>query len=359
MKDTSLMDFSAKTILLVEDNEFNQQVVLGFLEDTNVQVDVANNGLIALEKLASKQYDLILMDIQMPEMDGLTATKEIRKQAQFKEMPIIAMTAHAMPEELNKCLEVGMNEYFTKPIDPNALFNLMEKYLSDTVSLTENEEDSLDVSEFLFAHQEKTLMERIAELTCLDSEKALLVMGGRQHIYEKFVIDFYKVTRELHQEIDQHYQENDFETLYRIVHSLKSNAAYIGAYHLADLSAEVEEKIKAQPRSCLPLLEQLIKEHQLILSAVATLIDNDSNVLTSEQAIVPINNEILTILLNSMIGLLEQEDAEAEDLLPQLIDYTQGSEFSALAERISELVEDIEYVSAIKCIVQLKSKLVA
>jgi len=359
MKDIRLMDFSAKDILLVEDNEFNQQVVLGFLADTKAKVDVANNGVIALEKLAIKKYDLVLMDIQMPEMDGLTATQKIRKQAQFKEMPIIAMTAHAMPEELNKCLEVGMNEYFTKPIDPNALFDLMEKYLCDKVSVTQNAENKLDVPEFLLVHPEKTLMERIAELTCLDSDKALLVMGGRQHIYEKFVVDFYKVTRELHQEIEQHYQENDFDTLYRIVHSLKSNAAYIGAYHLAELSAEVEEKIKVQPSSCLPLLEQLIKEHQLILSAVATLIDNDPSTLANEQTQAPVNNALLMVLLNSITDLLEQEDAEAEDLLPQLIDYTLGSEFSALAERIVELVEDIEYVSALKCIVQLKSKLVS
>ncbi|MBA6398881.1 response regulator [Colwellia sp. BRX10-4] len=363
IKNASLMDFSTTDILLVEDNELNQQVVLGFLEDTQANVDVAENGLVALEKLANKSYDLVLMDIQMPEMDGVTATQEIRKQAQFKKLPIIAMTAHAMPDELNKCLAAGMNEYFTKPIDPNALFSLMAKYLSDKINAVVNKsvdikEQNLDVTELISDNSEKTLMNRIAQLSCLNSKKALLAMGGRQHIYQKLVVDFHKSTLKIPQKMEQAYQDKDVESLYRMIHSLKSNAAYIGAFCLAELSAELEGKIKEQPENCLSLIRQLITEHQMILSALATLTNSNTDRLLTDEPKMFINKGLLLVLLNSIVDLLKKEDAEVEDLLPQLIEYTRGSDLVELVDNIVELVEDIEYASALSLIEALRNKLV-
>jgi CheY-like chemotaxis protein len=359
MRNASLMDFSSADILLVEDNELNQQVVLGFLEDTKAKVDVANNGLVALEKLAEKNYDLVLMDIQMPEMDGVTATQEIRKQAKYKALPIIAMTAHAMADELNKCLEAGMNEYFTKPIDPNALFSLMARYLSEKTTSLQLEDKVAQASESLITHCKKTLIERITDLGCLDSNKALLAMGGRTHIYEKLVIDFCKSTQELKQQIQQAYQEKDFETLYRIVHSLKSNSAYIGAVQLVKLSTELEAAINDQPETISLLIDKLTSEHQRILDSLA-LLDEVKSGKPAYKSTDKINNkELLVVLLNSIVNLLEQEDAEAEDLLPKLKELTKGSELSDLADNIVELVEDIEYASAIKSITRLKNSIIA
>ncbi len=359
LKSLGSMDFSSADILLVEDNELNQQVVLGFLEDTKAKVDVANNGLIALEKLANKNYDLVLMDIQMPEMDGVTATQEIRRQAKYNDLPIIAMTAHAMPDELNKCLEAGMNEYFIKPIDPNALFSLMAKYLSEKITDLTLADKVAQSPEPLIAQPEKNLIERINDLGCLDCDNAVLAMGGRTHIYEKLVIDFCKSTQQLNQQIQQAYQAKDFETLYRIAHSLKSNSAYIGAVQLAELSTELETAIKTQPETISVLVDKLTTEHKRILDSLAVLDEiknaNLDNVDTGEIA----NKELLVVLLNSLVHLLEQEDAEAEDLLPQLQEFTNDSEHSEMAGNIVELVEDIEYASAIKSIERLKNSLLA
>jgi len=359
MKNAGLMDFSSADILLVEDNELNQQVVLGFLEDTKAKVDVANNGLIALDKLSTKAYDLVLMDIQMPKMDGVTATQEIRKQAKYKELPIIAMTAHAMPDELNKCLEAGMNEYFTKPIDPNALFSLMARYLSDKINSQQPERTLTQVPEQLVAPSEKTLIERITDLGCLNVNKALLAMGGRTHLYEKLVIDFCNSTQELNQQIEQAYQGKDFKTLYRIVHSLKSNAAYIGAQLLGELAAELEIEIKTNPETTSFLINKLTKEHQRILIALAPIAKDIATGPQNTHINELVNKELLEVLLNSMVQLLQQEDAEAEDLLPQLQELTRGSEFSTQADNIVEFVEDIEYAKAIKCIARLTNNLLA
>ncbi len=359
LKNMGSMDFSTADILLVEDNELNQQVVLGFLEDTKAKVDVANNGLVALDKLANKSYDLVLMDIQMPEMDGVTATQEIRKQAKYKDLPIIAMTAHAMPEELNKCLAAGMNEYFIKPIDPNALFSLMAKYLSDKISDLKLENKVAQSTESLIAQPEKTLIERINDLGSLDCDNAVLAMGGRTHLYEKLVIDFCKSTQKLNQQIQQAYQAKDFEILYRIAHSLKSNSAYIGAVQLAELSTELETAIKQQPETISMLVDKLTAEHQRILDSLAVLDEiknvNLDNAHTGEIA----NKALLVVLLDSIVHLLEEEDAEAEDLLPKLQEFTNGNELSEMAGNIVELVEDIEYASAIKSIERLKNSLLA
>ena len=122
-------DFSTSHILLVEDNEMNLLVAKTFLADTNVQLDIAHNGLQAIEKIKQTAYDLVLMDIQMPEMDGLTACQKIRTDLHLSTLPIIAMTAHAMAKDIENSRAVGMNEHIIKPINPDDLFVMLSRFL--------------------------------------------------------------------------------------------------------------------------------------------------------------------------------------------------------------------------------------
>lgn len=112
-------------VLLAEDNDINQMIANEFLADAGVIVDTVNNGLEALDAVSRKAYDLVLMDIQMPEMDGLTATKKIREMPEFKDLPIIAMTAHALAGDREVSLDWGMNDHLTKPIDPELLYKTL------------------------------------------------------------------------------------------------------------------------------------------------------------------------------------------------------------------------------------------
>ncbi|HET7447711.1 MAG TPA: response regulator, partial [Methyloceanibacter sp.] len=105
-------------VLLVEDNEINQEVAVGQLEDAKVQVDLAENGEVAVRMVQDNQYDLVLMDMQMPVMDGIEATRVIRSDPRFGDLPIIAMTANAMAADRDRCLEAGMNDHIAKPIEP-------------------------------------------------------------------------------------------------------------------------------------------------------------------------------------------------------------------------------------------------
>jgi two-component system sensor histidine kinase/response regulator len=115
-------------VLLVEDNEINQEVALGQLEDAEVLVDVAENGEIAIRMVRDSDYDLVLMDMQMPVMDGIEATRIIRSDPRFEALPIIAMTANAMAADRDRCLNAGMNDHIPKPIDPEELFRVLTQW---------------------------------------------------------------------------------------------------------------------------------------------------------------------------------------------------------------------------------------
>jgi two-component system sensor histidine kinase/response regulator len=120
-------------VLLVEDNEINQEVAIGQLEDAAVLVDLAENGEMAVRMVNNKDYDLVLMDMQMPVMDGIEATRIIRTNPRFDSLPIIAMTANAMAADRERCLEAGMNDHIAKPIDPEQLFRVLLHWTADGV----------------------------------------------------------------------------------------------------------------------------------------------------------------------------------------------------------------------------------
>src|SRR5262245_52922701 len=123
--------------LLVEDNEINQEVALGQLEDAEVEVDVAINGEIAVRMVRDKKYDLVLMDMQMPVMDGIEATRIIRSDAKFDVLPIIAMTANAMTADRDRCLEAGLNDHIPKPIEPEELLRVLAHWIKGREAVAE------------------------------------------------------------------------------------------------------------------------------------------------------------------------------------------------------------------------------
>ena len=116
-------------ILLVEDNDINQLVACDMLQDAGFVVDVADNGQIALDRIAQARYDIVLMDMQMPVMDGITATAAIRAMEKYRGLPIIAVTANVMPQDRQRCIAAGMNDFLAKPIEPDELWKMLHKWL--------------------------------------------------------------------------------------------------------------------------------------------------------------------------------------------------------------------------------------
>ncbi len=131
-RDNNLKSLSGTKVLLVEDNKINQLIANRFLKKWDINYDVADNGAIALEKVQKNDYDVVLMDLQMPTMDGYTATAKIRNLEghKYQQLPIIALTASAMLEERNRVYTVGMNDYVTKPFNPIELYSAINKYIN-------------------------------------------------------------------------------------------------------------------------------------------------------------------------------------------------------------------------------------
>jgi two-component system sensor histidine kinase/response regulator len=129
VSDDPMVPLRGSRILLVEDNDINQQVARELLEDAGLEVDIADNGEIAVRMVSAKSYDLVFMDMQMPVMDGLAATREIRALPCFASLPIVAMTANAMERDRKRCLDAGMDDFVVKPIDPQALIATLLRWI--------------------------------------------------------------------------------------------------------------------------------------------------------------------------------------------------------------------------------------
>jgi len=115
-------------VLVAEDNDINQMIMEELLSSAGMEVTLANNGITALEMLRQKSFDVVLMDIQMPEMDGLTAAAQIRADPRYNALPVLAMTANAMPEHIAESLDAGMNDHLTKPVEPEQLYAALKKW---------------------------------------------------------------------------------------------------------------------------------------------------------------------------------------------------------------------------------------
>lgn len=252
---TQHKDLSAYRLLLVEDNPINQQVALGYLDDTHIHIDIANHGEQAIEFLSKNDVDIVLMDIQMPYMDGLTATQKLRQELCFAK-PIIAMTAHVSDSAISECLRSGMDAHVGKPIDPVELFAVLSKYLAN-----DNDFSHFNESKEMGPLPHSQYSEALAQIPELDIQEAVSRIGGRSELYFSLLETFYSQYR--HRHFMEQLQTMTHEQLRNFVHALKSNAAYIGAYEVVNRCLALEKElldgeVQSQDLELFELLEQLL-----------------------------------------------------------------------------------------------------
>jgi two-component system, sensor histidine kinase and response regulator len=238
--------FEGRRILLAEDNLLNQQIAQELLEEFGLYICVANNGREAIEILQREVFDCVLMDVRMPEMDGIEATRHIRADKQFGAMPIIAMTANARAEDREECLQAGMNDFISKPVDPAQFFRILLKWLRPAVGHTESEA----VAELLLAVPELEVdMQALAILTRNDAAKILRLCNI-----------FLSSTRTGIGQIADALNSGDMGGLGEIGHRYKSSSRSMGAGHLADLFGHLEAVAKTGDVAQVNLVSQEISE---------------------------------------------------------------------------------------------------
>lgn len=222
-------------VLLVEDNAINQQVAQEILQGMGLEVDVVSNGNLALDALHAGEYDLVLMDIQMPEMDGYSATRQIRAEPRFEHLPVIAMTAHAMSGERDHCLAAGMNEHIPKPIDPVRLFAVLSRWLKQVENAPEHLDKDDDV----------TLPEN---LPGIDLDWGLERIGGNRRLFRKLLREFAVNHGHAPEILMRHLAEGDLDSAKRELHTLKGVAGNIGALALQREAARLEQVLMTDER---------------------------------------------------------------------------------------------------------------
>ncbi len=229
------LNFSGYRVLLAEDNEDNQEVAVGLLSETGISVDIACNGQIALEKMKTAPYSLVFMDMQMPVMDGIEATREIRKIPELMSVPIIAMTANAMQQDRDTCIEAGMNDFVAKPIDPPHLFSVLRKWLPGA-DITKRTHSFPPHSE-----EEPHLPESIEGINVKEGLRRVL---GRKATYISLLERFVNGQADSALKIKKALDSDDLAKAELLAHTTKGVSANIGAEAVQHSAGVLEQAIR-------------------------------------------------------------------------------------------------------------------
>ncbi|MBF0381270.1 MAG: response regulator, partial [Magnetococcales bacterium] len=255
-------------ILLVEDNIINQQVAKEILENAGLRVEIANNGLEAVVKATKNHFDAVLMDIQMPEMDGYQATRLIRKNSRCKKLPIIAMTAHALSGDRDNSLAAGMNDHITKPVDKKQLFSVLTNWISQKELTAKPLQQVSSNCNVKIATLPK-------DLPGIDVAGAMVRLNGNQKLFRTLLLEFKNSYANSTQKISSALKgkrKDDLKSARLLVHSIKGMAGNLSANSLFIAAQELERGIKNRKMETLPkLMDEFSTQMKLLLNTIATI----------------------------------------------------------------------------------------
>lgn len=294
-------------ILLVEDNEINQEVATELLKDAGFIVDLAENGRIGVDKVKAGRYALVLMDMQMPEMDGVAATVEIRRDAQFADLPIVAMTASVMQEDRQRCLAAGMNDHLAKPIEPDELWQALLKWIPPQTSPSE----AVPTVTIIAPVEATPIPQNIPGLAVQEGLRRVL---GKQALYLSMLRKFVAGQADTPNQLVQTLAAGKRAEAERLAHSLRGVAGNIGAMEVHRLATDVETAIREQYAE--DDTETLIQHLSLSLGE---LIGHLSAQLPAEQRpeVGSVDRKQLDAVCSRLAALLADDDAEAADVLQE------------------------------------------
>ena len=346
---SQVVDTKAKiggaSILLVEDNLINQEIALELLRRVGLTVSLAGNGKEAVEMVQHTAFDAVLMDIQMPEMNGYEATRAIRRDARFKDLPIIAMTAHAMKEEQKKCQEAGMNDHLAKPVRVERLYGLLSKWIAPTqrklpapVSPTE---------EVIF----------LPEIPGIDQAEGLQRVLGNRKLYRDLLMRFREDHLHVVENVEEALAREDIKTAQHLIHTLKGVAGGLGATSLHQTVEALDEVFKeGAPPDTLPWKERLTAKLAPILAA-----------LTEETAeppppaqglgVPPVDTQQVLPHLIELKRHLQSFSLETDPVLEQIRKHLHETSAAPTFKKLEEQIEQYAFEAALATLEGLAKKL--
>ena len=309
----SLGAIRGSRVLLVEDNDLNQEVATELLGSAGLVVELAENGQIAVEKVQAAAYDIVLMDMQMPVMDGLSATRIIRQMPQFEHLPIVAMTANAMQSDREACRAAGLDDHVAKPIEPRELFQVLLKWVKPREGAAA-EADALGLTSSLPAAASAdsgstTVLPK--DIAGLDTEVGLRRVLGKAPRYLSLLQKYVAGQSGTMAQIRQALAQGDRDTVTRLAHTIKGVSGNIGATEVQRLADALDLALRSgEPLEAVaPKVDLLEQRQQALLAAIAAQLPQQT--VPPDAGSLVIDQAELTEVTQRLRHLLEDMDSEA------------------------------------------------
>jgi len=349
----SMKKLAGVKLLLVEDNEMNQELALELLAQAGIAITLATNGQIALDILNTvTDFDGILMDCQMPEMDGYTATKEIRKIPRLAKLPIIAMTANAMVGDKEKVLAAGMNDHITKPLDVAIMFDTIAKWISPKPEAAVIAASKVD---FSGAAQSNSNI-NIPKLQGIDIKAGLKIMAGNAKLYLRLLKKFHSSQDNFIDQFKHALQDSDPTAATIVAHNLKGTAGLIGAKEIQAVAAELESGCKNKQSA--EIIENLLSKTLSVLNPVIKELEKVTCIdeaITSPSA-TEVSPEEINDRLTQLKPLLQKGLCEATELVDKLQPMVEGSSLASGLKDVASAISDYDFVKALEKLEALTKK---
>ena len=342
-------------VLLVEDNEINQQVAREILEGAGLNVALAADGQEGVNAVKENNYDVVLMDVQMPVMDGYTATREIRKDKHFKDLPIIAMTAHAMAGDEDKSLEAGMNGHVTKPIDPDQLFSTLQKWIKPSEKRVKVQQPEVPVEQSKSDKAVPAEDELPESLSGFDLADGLKRLQGNKKLYRKLLLSFATDYNAVANEIRQALYSEEFDQAHSLVHNLKGLAGNLAATELQAAAMNMEKHLKGidkrttsseQLNLGLSELENALNQALVSAKSLGGSAEETIGKLSVEE-LVDIPTELSQDIAKRIRDAAEMGDVSTLNAIAEEIK-THSDSCVPLSKRIIQMAEDFDFDGILK-----------
>ncbi|MFD2166116.1 response regulator [Thalassotalea euphylliae] len=332
-------------ILLVEDNELNQELAIELLNSHGLKVTLAENGLKAYQLVKQEDFDGVLMDCQMPVMDGFEATQKIRELgAEYADLPIIAMTANVMASDRERVAKAGMNDHIGKPIRIEEMFGTMARWITPSEPVSSDEEYDTKHAD------DNALHNQLSSLKVVDIKSGLDNANNTTALYFKLLIRFRELQNTFCQQYRQSLAETDFITCTRLAHTLKGLAATIGAKELADFAEQLEKASTEQnSKSAAAKLTNVDESLASVLKDLAILKVPEIEGRDKQ----PISPEEYKQLIEQLIECCESFEPEAQDIIAKLLSFQLEPGVDDILQSVQRMLNDYEFDEALELVNQL------